>query len=63
MRHYYVINGNEFGVDLFSKNNFKDTEIDECQKYFDKVKNEDTYCCMVYVDNDGKETILKQYNN
>ena len=36
MEHYYVVNGNEYGVDLDTKKNF--TNIEDATKHFEEVK-------------------------
>lgn len=36
MEHYYVVNGNEYGVDLGTKKNF--TNLEDAEKHFECVK-------------------------
>ena len=61
MEHYYVVCGNEFGVDLSSKKNF--TELNHAKKFFDKVKYDDFGSFLVYVDNIGTEKVIEVFVN
>ena len=63
MEHYYVIVGNEFGVDPGSKTTFKITEFDDAESCYDaKVDdNLDLYVGLMHVDADGKETTVKEF--
>lgn len=60
MEHLYVINGNEFGVDLSSKKNFTSTDIDLAEAAYELMLGEDLYTALVEVDPFGRETIIKE---
>lgn len=59
MEHYYVINGNEFGLDLHTKKNF--TILEDADKHFEKVKTDDFGCILMYVNSSGIEKEIKAY--
>ncbi len=59
MEHYYVVNGNEFGVDLSTKSNF--LEYKDAIRYFDQVKFNDFGCMLVYVDVNGVEKYIQAF--
>ena len=60
MEHYYVVSGNEFGINLESKRNFKN--LNEAEEYFEQIKYDDFGCALMQVDADGKETEIKMYS-
>lgn len=57
MEHYYVITGNEFGVNIDSKKNFM--TLEEADLYFEKVQFEDFGCLLMRVRPDGSEEEIK----
>jgi len=61
MQHYYVINGNEYGMDLHTKQNF--TTIKEAKEFFDKVKENDFGCVLMYADKYGNERRVEVHRN
>jgi hypothetical protein len=61
MEHWYVINGNEFGVDLYTKKNF--LNLKEAENHFENVKFDDFGCKIVYVDSFGIEKDVKTFIN
>jgi hypothetical protein len=61
MEHYYVVNGNEFGIDLDTKKNF--AKIEEARDYFERVKYDDFGCIFMHVDSSGVEDIVDSYTN
>jgi len=60
MEHYYVVTGNEYGINPSSKKNFKSTELDLATKHYESVLEDDFYAGLKHVDNNGKETIIKE---
>ena len=42
MEHFYVVSGNEFGIDIYSKKNFTDKV--EATEHFEKTKTDDFGC-------------------
>jgi len=60
MEHLYVVTGNEWGADIYSKKNFKISELDEANAYFDKVRSDDFACILMSVDDEGKETTIRE---
>jgi hypothetical protein len=59
MEHYYVMNGNEYGMNLATKRNFILPE--DAKEYFDKVKNDDFGCVLMYVGMYGSEQEIELY--
>ena len=60
MEHYYVVSGNEFGINLESKRNF--TNLKEANKFFEEVKYDDFGCALMYVNDNGEEVEIKIYS-
>jgi hypothetical protein len=61
MEHYYVVNGNEYGVDLGTKKNF--TNIKDAKNHFEEVKYDDFGCKLVYVNSSGVEKDIEIFIN
>lgn len=61
MTHFYVVNGNEYGIDITTKRNFIDVE--SAKAHFDETKFDDFGCMLVFVDCNGLEEILIKYHN
>lgn len=61
MEHYYVIKGNEYGVSLVTKKNFK--EILDAFEYFESVKDQGFGCILMYVNEDGVEEQISIHTN
>lgn len=61
MEHYYVITGNEYGVDLHTKKNF--TNFFDAKIHFDEVKFDDFGCKIVYVNSLGDEKEIEVFTN
>jgi len=61
MKHYYVVTGNEFGADLSSKKNFK--EMEDAFDHYEKVKQDDYGVILMFVNDNGKETIIEEHTN
>ena len=61
MEHYYVVNGNEYGVDLDTKKNF--TNIEDATNHFEEVKHDDFGCKLVYVNSSGIEKVIEVFIN
>jgi hypothetical protein len=61
MEHYYVVNGNEYGVDLYTKKIF--TNIEDATKHFEEVKYDDFGCKLVYVNSSGVEKDIEVFIN
>lgn len=59
MEHYYVVGGNEFGVDLKTKKNFKPSEKELADELFDKIKYDDFGCLLIYVNELGVEKVIR----
>ena len=59
MKHFYVVSGNEFGIDIYSKKNFSDQL--QAAEYFEKTKTDDFGCMIVFVNEYGEEEILESY--
>ncbi len=60
MEHYYVVNGNEYGVDLNTKKNF--TNLDDAKEHFEDVKFDDFGCKIVYVNSSGIEKDIEVFH-
>jgi len=60
MEHYYVVNGNEFGIDLGTKKNF--TKIEDAVEYFEEVKYDDFGCKLVHVNFSGIEKEIEVFH-
>ena len=58
MEHYYVVTGNEFGVNLDSKQNFK--KIQNAMKKYNEVKFNDFVSLLIYVNSNGDEKVIEQ---
>lgn len=61
MKHYYVITGNEFGLDIRTKKNFKPDNIDGAILHYNEVKDDDFGTLLMSVDDNGVERVEK-YN-
>ncbi len=61
MEHFYVINGNEYGVCLETKKNLED--IEDANDYFEKIKFDDFVCYLIYVDFNGIEQTIERFIN
>jgi len=61
MVHFYVVNGNEYGIDIETKKNFID--IDSAKEYFENVKFDDFVCLLIFVDFEGNEEIIVKHLN
>ncbi len=61
MEHYYVVCGNEFGVDITTKKNF--TKLEDATEYFEEVKYDDFGCKIMFVDSNGIEKQIKSFVN
>lgn len=61
MEHYYVVNGNEYGVDLGTKKNF--TNLEDAEKHFECVKLDDFICIIGYINPYGVEIVIKDFIN
>jgi len=61
MEHYYVVEGNEFGVYLSSKKNFQPLDKQDAYDYYESVKGNDFGCVLVYVNENGSEKELESY--
>jgi hypothetical protein len=60
MEHYYVISGNEYGVNWVTKKNF--TNLHDAEIYFDDVKFDDFGCKIVYVNSSGVEKDIEIFH-
>ena len=60
MEHYYVVTGNEFGIDLTSKKNFLINELDLAEAYFETQVDQDFVCILMEVKSNGTETMINQ---
>lgn len=60
MEHYYVVSGNEYGVDLNTKKNFKN--LDDAKEHFEDVKFDDFGCKIVYVNSSGVEKDIELFH-
>lgn len=56
MEHFYVITGNEFGLNPRSKKNFHADKVDEATKHYESVCEDDFYAGLIYVNEHGNET-------
>ncbi len=61
MKHYYIINGNEYGFYITTKKNF--IHLENAESYFNDVKYDDFCCYLVAVDNNGEEEIILTFYN
>ncbi len=59
MEHYYVVSGNEYGVDLDTKKNF--TNLEDAKIYFEKIKFDDFACKVVFVNQNGIEKDIEVF--
>lgn len=61
MEHYYVISGNEYGVDLSTKKNFLKLEL--ALEHYEATKFDDFGCHLMYVNPNGDEDVIECYMN
>lgn len=59
MKHYYVVNGNEYGIDIESKKNFNN--LNDATAYYESIVDDDFYTCIRFVDENGLESIIREY--
>lgn len=61
MKHYYVVSGSEYGINIQTKENFNDLLSAEC--LFEQIKYDDFATVLMFVDENGKETKIQQHIN
>lgn len=61
MEHYYVVTGNEYGINLDTKKNF--INLDDACTHFEEVKFDDFACTLRYVKASGVEVDIETFIN
>jgi hypothetical protein len=60
MEHYYVVTGNEYGLNPGSKKNYKPSDLDKARQYYESVLEDDFYAGLIRVDEEGRESVVDQ---